>query len=50
MSEDRKCGHPCGPNNPCDECADYWARMIREGYWDDVLHQWTRKGIEESMK
>lgn len=45
--EESTCGRPCDPNSPCDECADYWNRMVTEGYWNRDKHQWTDKGWRE---
>lgn len=45
--DEHDCGRPCDPdlNNEC--CADYWARMVREGYWNAERHEWTPSGIRE---
>jgi hypothetical protein len=48
--EETECGKPCPPENPCDECAEYWQRMEREGYWDRDKHKWTEKGWKEITK
>jgi len=48
--DETECGKPCPPDNPCDECAEYWQRMIHEGYWDKDKHEWTAKGMKEMMK
>lgn len=42
------CGQPCDPSAPCEECAAYWERMIREGYWDGS--RWTERGMREILK
>jgi len=47
--EEGGCGRPCHPNQACDECAPYWQRMIREGYWDP-RGKWTNKGMREMCK
>lgn len=39
------CGQPCSPDCACDECADYWQRMVDEGLWDKERHKWTDKGF-----
>lgn len=44
------CGQPCDPNAPCDECADYWNRMVDAGYWNVEHHRWTDKGWREITK
>ena len=49
-SEESSCERPCDPDNACDECAEYWQRMIREGYWDKDRHRWTDKGWREITK
>lgn len=49
-TEDVECGKPCPPDNPCDECADYWHRMTNEGLWNSVNHEWTNRGIREMCK
>lgn len=43
-----ECGKPCNPKNPCEECEEYWDRMIKEGYWDE--RGWTKKGWREITK
>jgi hypothetical protein len=50
IEEESKCGKPCPPTGPCDECAAYWTRMEREGYWDTERHRWTDKGWKEITK
>jgi hypothetical protein len=45
-----ECGKPCPPENPCDDCAEYWHRMEVEGYWDHNNHRWTEKGWGEKTK
>lgn len=42
--DESQCGKPCSPDNPCDECAGYWQRMVAEGYWNRERHRWTEKG------
>ena len=44
------CGKPCPPENACDECAGYWDRMVKEGYWSRERHRWTEKGWREIVK
>jgi len=44
------CKKPCDPNVGCSECASYWERMIVEGFWDRLKHQWTAKGWRELTK
>ena len=41
------CGKPCPPDKPCDECAEYWHQMEKEGYWKNG---WTDKGWREIIK
>ena len=48
MEEESECGKPCNPAHACDECADYWQRMEREGYWGPK--GWTDKGWREICK
>lgn len=48
--ETDECGHPCQPDNPCTECAEYWLRMVQDGYWDEELGRWTDKGWREIVK
>ncbi len=43
QSAEGECGRPCPPSQACDECAEYWDRMRREGLWDDAKG-WTEKG------
>ena len=45
--EERECGKPCDPDEACDECADYWQRMVAEGLWDSARHRWTDKGWKD---
>ena len=45
-----QCGRPCHPDSNCPECAPYWERMAREGYWDKERHAWTEKGWYELTK
>lgn len=40
---DGECGHPCPPSQACNQCAEYWDKMRREGLWDDKKG-WTAKG------
>ena len=44
QDEEFNCGEPCSPNAPCDECDNYWQRMVNEGLWDMEQHRWTDKG------
>lgn len=44
IEEESTCGRPCDPQAPCDECDEYWQRMMHEGYWDNRRRQWTDKG------
>ena len=48
--EESECGKPCDPDHACDECAEYWDRMEREGYWNRPGHRWTDKGWHEITK
>jgi hypothetical protein len=49
IDEERECGRPCDPQNVCNECAVYWERMRREGYWVDKKG-WTNKAVREWVK
>ena len=44
------CGRPCDPDLHTECCADYWARMEREGFWNRREHRWTDKGWREILK
>ena len=44
------CRQPCDPNVGCGECADYWQRMINQGFWDQTRQRWTEKGWREIMR
>lgn len=44
------CAKPCHPDSGCGECADYWQRMIREGFWDMGRKRWTERGMREMRK
>lgn len=44
------CGRPCPPEINSDCCADYWARMVSEGFWDADTHRWTALGMREMLK
>ena len=48
--EDNHCSKPCDPDDHCEECAGYWDRMEREGFWHRTEHKWTKKGWREIMK
>ena len=48
--EETACRKPCDPNAGCEECAEYWERMIREGFWNMERHEWTSKGWREITK
>jgi hypothetical protein len=52
MSDDDEltCRHPCHPSAGCGECADYWQRMINEGFWDESREEWTSKGMRQIIK
>jgi len=41
-----ECGKPCPPTEACEECSPYWNRMIDEGRWDPIKHEWTKKAME----
>jgi hypothetical protein len=43
------CRKPCDPNVGCGVCADYWARMRRQGFWKDGVG-WTEAGMREMTK
>ncbi len=47
-SED--CQRPCDPDSGCPDCADYWDRMVIEGFWDRERGRWTDKGWKEIIK
>lgn len=49
-ADDEKCCEPCDPNSGCGECADYWQRMEREGFWNMEKHEWTPRGWREIIK
>lgn len=44
--QEKECGQPCPPDNPCEECEDYWDRMRREGLWVDG-RGWTDKAVKD---
>lgn len=47
MSEqDEQCQRPCHPSVECPACADYWGRMIDEGFWDEQRERWTDKAMK----
>lgn len=48
--EHHSCEQPCDPNLDCSACADYWARMVDEGFWNVEHHRWTAKGWREITK
>jgi len=50
VEDDEECQQPCDPESGCDGCAEYWARMVHEGYWDHEGHRWTDKGWREITK
>ena len=51
MDEDEQaCKKPCDPDSHCEECADYWQRMVAEEFWDRANHRWTNKGWREMLK
>lgn len=43
------CSNPCPPDNACDECLEYWARLRREGYWTPE-RGWTVEGVKKFME
>ena len=48
--DESECQNPCHPNSACDECAEYWHRMVDEGYWSRDEKRWTDKGWREITK
>ncbi len=46
--EEDVCRQPCDPDVGCPKCADYWQKMIDEGFWDRDRHRWTEKGWKEA--
>ena len=44
------CEKPCHPDSGCPMCADYWERMIYDGFWDERKKEWTAKGFREMSK
>ena len=44
------CGKPCDPDLHTECCAEYWARMEREGFWNQAEHRWTSEGWREIVK
>ena len=44
-----ECQKPCSPDSGCEECAEYWDRMRREGFWVDG-QGWTNKAVREWSK
>lgn len=40
-----QCGKPCDPESGCEECKEYWERMVREGLWNREEHKWTEKSF-----
>ena len=44
-----QCDRPCPADDPCEECADYWNRMRKEGFWKDGVG-WTNKALREMFK
>jgi hypothetical protein len=43
------CGRPCPPDHQCEECAEYWQRMVSEGLWDPE-RGWTDKTMLGRVK
>ena len=48
--DEAACGHPCDPDESCEECSIYWDRMEKEGFWNRAQHRWTEKGWREIVK
>ena len=48
--DESTCRKPCDPDAGCEEGADYWQRMVTEGFWDWLKHRWTNKGWREMLK
>ena len=49
IDEDMRCGNPCPPHNPCEDCIGYWEEMKEQGFWKDG-EGWTDKAIKEWSK
>lgn len=47
IPEDR-CGKPCPAEHFCEECREYWMRMVADGMWDPIRGEWTEKAIWEA--
>ena len=50
IHDDDECGGPCSFNLPCDECREYWDRMVSDGLFDPVRLLWTNKAITEAAR
>lgn len=44
-----ECEEPCPASNPCQECEEYWNRMVMEGLWEEG-EGWTDEALREWMK
>lgn len=47
--EKRECGEPCPYDQACEECRDYWERMIHEAFWQPEAG-WTDKAFKQWVK
>jgi len=50
LEPENDCRKPCDHDVNCPHCADYWARMQREGLWDKDRHRWTEKGWNDIVR
>ena len=48
--DESACWQPCHPDSDCEECAEYWHRMVTEGYWNKERREWTGKGMRQIIK
>ncbi|MEK6883533.1 MAG: hypothetical protein AABY22_28150 [Nanoarchaeota archaeon] len=49
MEEEYECGKPCPFDSQCNECGEYWDRMIDEGLWNESKKEWTDKAVKMWM-
>jgi hypothetical protein len=49
-ADEERCTKPCDPDLHRACCADYWARMEWEGFWEPRAHRWTERGWKELLK
>lgn len=50
IHDDDVCGGPCSYSLPCDDCREYWERVVSEGLFDPVRLLWTNKAITEAAR